>query len=223
MPAWEAIVEEYLEGTGSRAAAESLRFRIALPSAARWEVETVLRLADRLADATHSVRPPAGAADRLGNRLLLAGRPEVHPKWVQEGSDFIAPKGVPRLGADEDAANAVIEGTLDLAPTITIGRGDAENDLNAFKSIAAAIRREEPSPAAGSIPAGAIGRLRSKLAADQGEGGASPVVAARILAQMRGEAAAPSRPSRPPDVLAAGEETETGDEAPDDPDEPSDT
>jgi hypothetical protein len=219
MPAWESIIEQYLEGAGSRAAAESLRFRIALPAEARQEVETVLRLADRLADATRSVRPTTGAAERLGDRLLGAGLPDVRPNWVQEGSDFIAPDGTPRPGADEDAVNAAIEGAIDLtaaatASRLTIGPGAAEQHLNSFKQIADALRGEAPSAAAESVPSGAIFRLRSRLAEarQRGEGGASPTVARRILAQLRGEAVKPPASVRPPDVLAAGEEPEAGDE-----------
>jgi len=216
MSTWEAILEDYLEGAGSRAAAESLRFRIALPAEARQEVETVLRLADRLADATQSVRPPAGAAQRLGDRLLLAGLPDVRPNWVQEGSELVAPDGASRPGADEDAVNAAIEGASGLTtPLPTIEPGGPARDLTAFNEIAAAVRRESSAPDA-AIPPGAIDRLRTKLAEAQerGEGGASSIVARRILAQLRGEATRPPAAVRPPDVLAAGEEPEDGEGPP---------
>jgi hypothetical protein len=227
MPAWEAIIEQYLEGTGSRAAAESLRFRIALPDDARQEVETVLRLADRLTDATQSARPPIGAAQRLGDFVVRAGPPGVRPTWVLEGSDFVALEGTPTPGADEEVVNAEIEGASEVtAPLMSRGAelpGDAGQDLNAFKQIAAALRREAPSAAVDSVPPGAVLRLRSRLAEAQrrGEGGASPVVARRILAQLRGEASKPPAIVRPPDVLAAGEEPEEGHESPSEPDEPS--
>jgi hypothetical protein len=226
MAAWEAIVEEYLEGTGSRAAAESLRFRIALPPEARQEVETVLRLADRLTVVTQSVRAPAGAMERLGDCLLRAGPPDVCPKWDRDGDDFIAPQGVPQPGADEEAVNAAIEGaaiegafdatSAASTPLPAAGPAELQQDLAAFKDIAAAIRREARSAAGVLVPPGAVARLRARLveSREAGEGGASPVVAARILAQLRGETAKHPNVSRPPDVLAAGEELEEGNQSP---------
>lgn len=212
MPDWESILEEYVEGTGSRASAESLRFRIALPPEARREVETVLRLADRLADATRSVRPPAEAARRLGDRLLVAGLPEVKPNWVWEQEDFMASDGAVRPGAAEDAVNAAIEGVGATAGSTThsLAGRDGQRDLNAFRKIAAEAHRQMSSGQDHPAPAGAIDRLRSKLAEarEGGEGGASPTVAARILAQLRGQPTKARPAVRPPDVLAAGKEPE---------------
>jgi len=220
MPTWDAILEHYLEGAGSRAAAESLRFRIALPAEGRREVENVLRLADCLADATRSARPPAGAAQRLGERLGHAGEPDVRPNWLWDGSDFIPPDGVARAGAEEDACNAAIEGATDrrVGPAPFAGAVPRQ-DLQTFELIAAVIRSKTSSPP-DSAPPGAIERLRSKLARaiEAGEGGASPGVAGRIMAQLRDDGAKPQASVGPPDVLAAGKDLEDAEGPPNDAD-----
>jgi len=214
MQNWEAILEEYMDGSGSRAAAESLRFRIALSTEARREVETVLRLADRLADAVRSVQPPAGAAGRLGDRIRFQGPPEFPANWARDGAEFVSPAAC-GSDADEEAVNAAIEGepeTTDAPPApLSIGRASATGqDLNEFNSISAALRGNDSPASDELVPPGAVDRLRSKFeeAIEAGEGGASPLVARRILSQIRGEASGPLPFIRPPDVRAAGEEPE---------------
>ncbi len=171
---------------------------------------------------------PPGQPNAWEIGCVLAGLPEAQPNWRREGGDFIAPADTPHPGADEDAVNAAIEGASDLtAPTslTAVQSGDAEHDLSAVKKIAMQIRIESPSAQGASAPPGAIDRLRLRLAEvqERGEGGASPVVARRIVAQLRGEAARPPAAFRPPDVLAAGQEPEDPEEPPIEQDEPSDT
>jgi hypothetical protein len=203
MSDWESILEDYLDGSASRATAEGLRFRIALPFAGRAEVETVLRLADCITDAMRSTSPPAGAANRLLGLLTQAGEPERQPNWSNDGGEFIAPLGTRRADADEDACNAAIEsgepGAI-LAPS-------PDRMLEEFQRLAASAR-ESAKSSSNSMPAGAVDRLRSMLSEAIHEEEADPAVARRILSQLRGEPARPPKTIRPPDVLAAGEEPE---------------
>jgi len=201
MPDSESILEAYLEGDASRAAAEGLRFRIALPFAAH--AEAVLRLADCLTLATRKTNPPASAANRLRQQLGRAGAPDSLPNWVQDGGEFMAPPGARRADADEYAANAIIE----FADPDTVAASSPEETVEVFQRLAASVRAATPA----SAPPGALDRLGTKLAAAFRAGEADPAIARRILSQLRGKPARPPLTMRLPDVLAAGEEPEDSD------------
>ena len=66
---WEETLNAYLEGRGLRADAEDLLMRLHLSPDDRDQIERSLRLTDELTLTLREAQPPAGAQERLINRL----------------------------------------------------------------------------------------------------------------------------------------------------------
>ena len=66
---WEETLNAYLEGRGLRADAEDLLMRLHLSPTDRDQIERSLRLTDELTLTLRQAQPPAGAQERLVNKL----------------------------------------------------------------------------------------------------------------------------------------------------------
>jgi hypothetical protein len=66
---WEETLNAYLEGRGLRADAEDLLMRLHLSPDDRDQIERSLRLTDELTLTLRQAQPPAGAQERLVDRL----------------------------------------------------------------------------------------------------------------------------------------------------------
>lgn len=220
---WEDILTGYLEATESRADAEALRWKIHLPAEVREEVEAVLRMADEVAAAVGSVTVPEGAVERLRESLHTqpdwSGRP-VPASWRPGPAGFEAPALVSGRLGEEDAINALIEGTEAAAGTTGSAASFAAADeelagrLEQVRSMASHLSdlaRQNP-------PEGAVDRLLSRFREDVTAGAGGDEEGAEAAAEADEEAARqflaklktnvsrrPSLPARP-DVLAASAE-----------------
>jgi hypothetical protein len=198
MPAWQTILDLYLQGEGTRAEVESLRLRLHLTPDERAEIESALRLADQLENAASLVLPPPGAPQRMLDRLEehIGQSPSPNPQWLGDLSDN---SSALRLGRQddaslEDAMNAVIEGNA-----TTISTPASNEQLKQFRAIADVCADPSTQPA---LPAGAEDRLLARLREfQQSEGGAiDPAVERRLLGQVESTAA---ESQRLPDLKAA--------------------
>jgi hypothetical protein len=198
MPAWQTILDLYLQGEGTRAEVESLRLRLQLSPGDRAEIESALRLADRLENAASLVLPPLDGPQRMLDRLRehIGKSPSPNPRWLGDLSDN--PSAL-RLGRQddaslEDAMNAVIEGN-----TTTISSPASNEQLRQFEAIAQACADPSTQPVP---PAGAQNRLLARLHEfQQTEAGAiDPAVRRRLLSQAESTG---TESQRLPDLKAA--------------------
>lgn len=198
MPAWQTILDLYLQGEGTRAEVESLRFRLHLNPGDRAEIESALHLADRLESAVGLLLPPPGAAQRLRDRLHehIGQSPAPQPRWV---GAITGKPSVFRLGrlddaGLEDATNSVIEGNA-----TTLFSPASNEQLTQFQAIADVCADPSTLPEA---PQGAEERLLARLREfQQSEAGAiDPAVQRRLLSKIE-SAAVEAEPL--PDLKAA--------------------
>jgi hypothetical protein len=76
---WEETLNAYLEGRGLRADAEDLLMRLHLSPVDRDQIERSLRLTDELTLTLRQAQPPAGAQQRLVNKLAAHMSSESSP------------------------------------------------------------------------------------------------------------------------------------------------
>jgi hypothetical protein len=131
MNTWEDILNQYLEGDVLRADVESLRWKIALPDAARDEIDRDLKLVDDLYAAAELVAPPAGAADRLIEAIRRAPAPKMPSHWRMTAGGPAAIKPVEpeddEIGLDRVKDFTEIENELtDLGKSIPYPEGAVE-------------------------------------------------------------------------------------------------